>query len=134
MGLPVLVGDRHSGNIAGASLERSERNDDCCGTVPLRSTSASTQVVESRWRSVTRFRCSWSQLLIRHLIGAPSPSYFKKNSNVTFGKSRSRDETCKVFTRSMVAFSVLLLYGCCAQTEQLQSTSIKLDILRISVY
>lgn len=66
MGLPVLVGDRHtedSGNIAGASLERSERNDACCGTVLFEMTSASTQVVESRWRSVIRFRCSWSQLL-----------------------------------------------------------------------
>jgi len=95
----------------------------------LRSISAFTQTPGSHLGSAIGFRLSWSQLLIRHLIGAPSPSYCKKNSSVTFGKSRSSNEACKLFTRSMGASSSLFVYECCAHSEQLKSTSMRLEIL-----
>src|ERR1700739_3726119 len=100
----------------------------------LRSISAFTQTPGSRLGSATGFPLSCSQLLIRHLIGAPSPSYCKRKSSVTFGKARSSDEACKFFTRSMAASSSSFVYECCAHSQQLKSTNIKLAVLlRISL-
>ncbi len=95
----------------------------------LASKSASTHMGGSRLSSVAGLPLCSPQSFTSHLIGAPSPSFLRKNSRLTFGKLRSNDDTIRLFARRIAAFSVLLIDDGCAHKQTVSSRTQRLRII-----
>jgi hypothetical protein len=95
----------------------------------LASKSASTHMGGSRLSSVAGFPFCSPHSFTSHLIGAPPPSFFRKNSRLTFGKLRSNDDTIRLFARRIAAFSVLLVDDGCGHKQTVSSRTQRLRII-----
>ena len=111
-----------AGTLVGPSLNVPTETRMVTAVRFLASKSASTHMGGSRLSSVAGLPFCSPQLFTSHLIGAPPPSFLRKNSRVTFGKLRSNDDTIRLCARRIAAFTVLLVDDGCAHKQTVSRT------------